>query len=458
MFKFDKKKWIADRHFYKHVLIVATPLMLQQLIMSAVNLVDNLMVGQLGDAAIGGVGVVNRYYMIGNFSAMGIAAAASIFIAQFYGAKDNEHLKQTFRYAIFAVYTIIIPFTLFALFAPGSIVGFFTKDPAYMKQGIEYMTYAAYSFIPLGLILVISNSLRSIGEAKIALYTNVMSVLINAFFNYILIFGHFGMPAMGVAGAAIATVIARVVECIVLLVIVKKYDYPFKTKLSEMFHVSGELIKKITLKAVPLLMNELMWSAGMAMLLKLYAERGADVITAYSVAGTAGDLFFSLFGGMAGATTIIIGQKLGANQLEEAKANGYHLLSFAVLLSFVLGFGIFICSYFVPYLYDLTPETRELASNILKIMSVMFWIYMMNAESYFILRAGGDTFSTMLMDSCFMWLVNIPVVAAVTYFTKFNIYFVYICGQLTDLLKMMIALRFVRKEKWVKNLTDIQDS
>ncbi len=451
--KLNFEKWVGSTAFYKKVLLIAAPLMLQQLIMSAVNLVDNLMVGQLGDAAIGGVGVVNRYYMIANFSAMGLAAAASIFISQFYGAKDNRHLRMTFGYALIGVYLIIIPFTVFSLIAPQWIIGFFTKDVSYHLEGVRYLSVVAYSFLPLGLTIVISSALRSIGETKIPLYANILSVFINAGFNYVLIFGHFGFPALGVVGAAIATVIARIVEGAVLLIVVIRKEYPFTGKLHELFQISPQLARNITLKALPLVVNELLWSGGMAMLLKLYATRGADVITAYSVAGTTSDLFFSLFGGMAGATTIIIGQKLGANELEEARKNGYHLLTFAMFLAFVFGFGIFACSYFIPNLYDLTPQTHELATNLIRVIAVMFWIYMMNAECYFVLRAGGDTFSTMVMDSCFMWAVNIPAVALVAYLTNFNIYLVYIIGQLTDLLKMTLALTLVHKEKWVHNLT-----
>lgn len=458
MLQLHLKKWFGTKAFYKQVMAIAAPLMLQQLIMSSVNLIDNLMVGQLGDAAIGGVGVANRFYMIANFGTLGVVSAASIFIAQFYGGKDGKRLKETFGFAVLGSYAIIVPFALAAILAPGTIIQFFTKDPVYITQGIAYLQIVGFSFLPLGITMSVASAMRSIGDTKVPLYANVTSVLTNAVFNYILIFGHFGAPALGVAGAAIATVIARFVESIILIAVLVRNDYPFKGKWKEMFFIPKKLAVTIFMKAMPLVSNELLWSGGMAMLLKIYASRGADVITAYAVTGTTSDLFFSLFGGMAGATTIIIGQKLGANQLEEARDNGYHLLTFGILLAVLFGFGIFACSYFVPALYDLTPTTHAMASNLTKIVAVMFWIYMMNAECYFILRAGGDTFSTMIMDSCFMWIVNIPVVATVAYFTNFNIYLLYIAGQLTDLLKMVVAFTFVRKEKWVKNLTELPDS
>lgn len=452
------RKWLGTSQYYKQVLIIAVPLMLQQVIMSSVNLVDNLMVGQLGDAAIGGVGVVNRYYMIANFGANGFVSAVCIYIAQFFGANDEHHLKQTFRFSVFGTYAIIIPFTLFGIFAPELIVRFFTQDAAYVAQGVDYFRVVVYSFIPAGITMIIAGAMRSCGEIKIPLYANVAAVLINTVLNYMFIFGKFGAPAMGVVGAAVATLISRIVEGLILLYVLYRNNYAFKTKLCDLFDISKELSRKIIVKSIPLVTNEILWSSGMAFLLKLYATRGADVITAYSVAGTTSDIFFSLFGGMAGATTIIIGQKLGANKLDEARENGYHLITFSTILAFVFAFGIYGCSYIVPNLYDLTPETKMLATNLIRVIAVMFWIFMLNAECFFIMRAGGDTKATLLMDSCFMWLVNIPSVAAIAYLTDLNIYYVYVTGQATDLLKLFVSMRFIRKEKWVKNITHVEEA
>lgn len=451
------RKYIGDKAFYKETLSVALPLMLQQLIMCSVNLVDNLMVGQLGDAAIGGVGVANRFYMIANFSVNGFIAATAIFIAQYFGAKDDDHLKQTFRFSIWGAIALMAIFTLVSLFNPTLIISFFTNDIAYISQGDAYLQMVAYSFLPAALTMVLASALRTIGETKIPLKVNMIAVFTNCFFNYIFIFGHFGAPAMGVVGAAMATLISRSLECCILLVIIWRYDFPFKTKINDIFKIEFKLMERITIKAVPLLANEILWSCGQAMLLKLYATRGADVITAYSVSGTVTDIFFSLFAGMAGATAIIIGQRLGANKLEEAKVHSYHLIFFSIVLAVIFGILMFGSSFVIPGLYDLTPHTHELAANLIRVCGTLFWIYMINTEIYFILRAGGDTKATLLMDSCFMWLINIPLIAALAYLTDLNIYFVYIAGQLTDLVKMGIASYFFKRERWVKNLTVVEE-
>ena len=326
----------GNRVFYKQVMIVAIPLMLQQLVTSSVNLLDNLMVGQLGDASLSGVAAVNRFYMIAMFGTMGILAAAAIFIAQYYGAKKEDHMRESFRYSILSAYFVMIPFCVLGLVFPGQILGFFSKNPDVIREGSNYMRYAALTFLPMAMSLAIANALRSIGQTKIPLYTSVVAVLTNAFFNYCMIFGNFGFPKWGVAGAAIATLIARMLEMIILLLVLKFRDYPFNTKISELFQIPKHLIKSITVKAAPLMVNEILWSAGMATLFKFYATRGDQVIAGFSIAGTTADLFFVLFGGMAAATTVLISQPLGANKLDEARQNGYSLLGFAVVLSVIL--------------------------------------------------------------------------------------------------------------------------
>ncbi len=446
-------KFIGPKQFYKDVLKIAVPLMLQQLITSSVNLVDNLMVGQLGDASLGGVAATNRFYMIAFFATFGILAAAGIFIAQYFGAKDQEHMKQSFRFSILSAYLVILPFFFLGLLRPQWGIQYFTSDAGIVAEGIRYMTIASFSLLPLGPILAMTSAMRSIGETKIPLYAGIISVLTNAFFNYILIFGHFGFPAMGVAGAAYATVIARLVEVTILLAVMKVKSFAFSTKITELFHISKLIVRNVSVKAAPLALNEFFWASGMATLFKFYATRGPEVISGMSIAGTTADLFFTLFGGMAVASTVMISQPLGANDLDTGRANGYRMLGFSVFLAMCFAFMMFGASFIVPNFYNVSGEARMIAQTILRIMSVMFWIYMGTAQCYFILRAGGDTKSTFLMDSGFMWLVNIPVVFAFAYWTDFPIFIVYIAGQSTDFLKLTFSYWLVKKEKWVVNLT-----
>ncbi|MEA4875768.1 MATE family efflux transporter [Anaerorhabdus sp.] len=447
-------KYIGDKAFMKAAIMVGVPLMLQQLITGSVNLVDNLMVGQLGDAAIGGVAAVNRFYIIAQYGANGIVAAGSIFIAQYFGARNMDKMKESFRFLLNISIAIMLVFFLLVFIFPEAILGFFTNDPAVIEMGVLYARLVSFSYIPIAITLSISGSMRSIGETKIPLFVSAIAVLINTFLNYCLIFGNFGFPQLGIRGAAYATLVARFIETGLLLYFIKEYEFDFKTKIKELFHVPAALSKKIMIKAAPLAMNEILWAGGMATLFKFYSTRGPEVMSGFSISSTIGDIFFVLFGGMAAASTVLISQPLGANKLEEGRRHGYQLMGFSFILSFIFATLMFIASFYIPYLYqNISMDALKIAENMLRIQSFMFAIYVLNTQNYFVLRAGGDTKSTLIMDSAFMWLINIPLVAVLAYFTPIGIYALYIAGQSTDLIKLAFGYWLVRKEKWVRNLT-----
>lgn len=447
-------KYFGNKKFNMAVIGVAIPIMLQNLITTSVNLVDSLMVGQLGDAAIGGVAAVNRFFIIMNFGALGVISAVGIFIAQFYGANNIQKMKESFRFSFWGSYLIIIPFFLLAFFFPREILRFFTSDEVVIETGVNYLKMVCFTFLPLGCSLSISSAMRCIGETKIPLMVSVISVLVNTFFNYCFIFGNFGFPNLGVVGAALATLIARVLELVILLIIMKKGNFPFKTKVFELHHVPMDLVKQITNKAFPLCLNEILWSSGNATILSLYGTRGSQVLSGYAITTTTTDIFFTLFSGMAVATTVMVSQQLGANNLKQAKENGYHMIGFSFCTSIIFACLMFGMSYVIPYLYSsASSEVLLIAQTMIRVQSVCFILYTINTQNYFIVRAGGDTKSTLIMDSGFMWLFNIPILSLIAYFTNINIYLMYVIGQSVELLKLFLSHRLLKKEKWVVNLT-----
>lgn len=444
---------LHDGKFQKTVLMIAVPLMLQQLIVSSVNLIDNLMVGQLGDMALSGVSMANRFYMIVWAGVNGMIASSVIYLSQYNGANDTNHMKQSFRFMIVSSYILCIALFIIAFFFPKMVIAFFIKDVEVIRLGSAYLKIAAISYLPSVISLCIASAFRALGETKKPLYISVISVLTNAVFNYFLIFGVFGFPKLGVVGAAIATLIARSVEALIYLWMLKVSDMPFKTKVSNLFTFDFELAKRITIRAFPLCVNEIMWSFGMSTLVRSYSHRGLVVNTAYSMSSTISDLFFVLFGGMATASTVLIGTPLGANKLEEAKENAYKLLGFSLILAGVILVLMFATSYVAPYFYNVSMEAKHLSANFLRIMALFFVLYMFNTSIYFILRAGGDTKSTLFMDSGFMWMLNIPLVMLLAYHTNLHVLIVYAIGQSTDVLKACVSYYLLKKEKWVKNLT-----
>lgn len=440
----------------KSCISLAIPIMFQNLVVSAVTLVDNLMVGQLGDTAISAVVSANKYYNIMFFVAMAMVQACLIFLAQYSGAENILKVKESFRISIVTAYVPLLVISVIVFIFPSQLIAFLIDDPAIIEQGAIYLRLAAFSYLPVGLSLAIASAMRAVGDAKTPMIISIISIIVNAFLDYGLILGKFNMPALGVAGAAIATIIARFVEVTLLIISLKRGDYSFDTDIKDLFDYDSQLVKSIVVKALPLVINEIMFQFGQAFAFKCISSRGATINAAYSVAITVSDLFYVLFGGMATATTVLVGTKLGANKLQEAKDNAYKILCFSLVLSIFFGSGMILSRFIVPFIYpNISKESLESAQMFLLIIGLMYWITMFNCECYFMLRTGGDTRSTLFMDSGFLWIVYIPILFVLSNLTNLPIYLVYILGQCADIGKAIFSFWIVKKEKWVKNLAVI---
>lgn len=447
------KELFQDKKLMRDVTTIAIPIMFQSLIISAVNLVDNLMVGQLGDVAISGVATANKYYNVITFIIYSVIASCIIFLSQFNGAENHEKMKETFRFTIVFTYIILIIGFVVVMLFPSQLIKFIINDEAIIDAGTRYFRYAAFSYLPMGFSYVVASSMRAVGETKIPMKISVSSVIVNCILDYGLILGKFGLPRLEIEGAAIATIIARIIEMLLCFYALNKGDYVFNTKLKDVFKFDFSLVKSIMIKAWPLVLNEVAWNLGMVTLMKCYSSRGAAVNAAYSIEITVSDLFFSLFSGMATASSVLIGTPLGANKLEEARGNGYKLICFSLFMSLFFGLGLFLSSYIVGVIYkNVSNDVVSFAASFLRCQGLLYWIYMFNTQCYFILRSGGATKSTMLIDCGYMWICNIPLVAILSYLTSIPVLLVYVIGQLTDIGKGIFAFSIVKKEKWVKNL------
>lgn len=450
-----KEKYLGDKEFYTYVLKLALPMMLQGLVISLSGLIDNLMVAGLGDNFLSGVAAANRFYIIFNFAVNGVALAGGIFIGQYLGARRPDKMKESFRATMILSYLIMIPFFIAIYFYPSNVLSFFTKDLSVIESGINYYQAVVWAMIPLTMSMVISISIRSIGDTKSPVIASIIGIVVNLFFNYLLIFGNFGFPALGVYGSGLATLISRIVEASILLYIMKIKDFDFASKFKDLFKIEKRLFKLVTKNSINIGANEILWGSSMAFLMKFYSTRGPAAMTAYSIAGSISDIFFILFGGMAAATTVLVGHNLGANKFKKAKINGYRLLALSIGLAIVFGTIMIFISNFIPLIYpDVSNEAQKIAVSLIKIIGIFFWTYMYNLQILFMLRAGGDSLSAFIMDSGFMWLVNIPVVGFFTYYTKLPIVYLYLIGQTTDLVKLTVSTYVFKKELWIKNVTE----
>jgi putative MATE family efflux protein len=446
------KHLVGDRAFYKTLISVAAPLVLQQLITTSVQLVDNVMVGRLGEQAIGSVAVVNQLYFIVILVTFGALGGAGIFTAQYYGSKDYDRLKETFRFKVIVGFLIAtLSFILFTLFGR-TFMSLFTDNPVTIQGGLNYLNIIKWSAFPWILSVAISNTFREIGITKPLLKISIFTILANTALNFILIFGLFGFPALGIIGAAIATLIARVLEFVLTLILLNTKGSIFNTKLFKMFVINKKLLSSIVIMAIPLTINELLWSSGQTAYLHAYSTRGDSALAAMNITGAISQLVFVMFGGIATAVAVMVGNTLGKNELEQAKDNAKKLIAFSVGVAIIAGMILFILSFFILGIYDVVDTTKQIAAFNIRVNALFIPFYSFNVALYFTLRAGGDTKSTMLIDSGYMWVVPVPIAMVLAYFTQLPVTLMFLIVQSMEIPKMLFGLSRYQKGYWIKNL------
>ena len=456
------KSLFGTKEFYKRVIMIALPVMLQQGITSFVSLLDNIMVGNYDDLAMTGVGVANQIYFVLQIVIIGGLAASGIFLAQYYGAKNDEGMKNCFRFKVqFGLIVLVI--ALFLLITNYEFfINCFLTNPATEEErqiifgySKNYLFYMLAGIVPFIITQIYASSLREIGDAKLPFLAGAIAVVVNFVINFLLIEGNFGCPRLGVLGAAIGTIAARIVECLIVVTVthIKANNYPFIKKVYKTIWVPIELQNRIVIKGAPLVLNEFMWALGMTMLMILYSKRGTDVLQAMNISSTITNLFFIIFTALATAISIIVGQSLGAGKLKEAYEDAKKLLTFAVITCFIAGIILASISYFVPKIYkDVSPNSQLLATYFMLVVAVCISSFGFNCGCFFTLRAGGVTIVTFLFDSLFVWLICIPITALLVNFTSMNIVLIYLIVQSLDLGKSIIGFFMIKSKVWVKNL------
>jgi putative MATE family efflux protein len=456
-----RRTFIGDRTFYKKVLTLIVPLIIQNTISTFVNLLDNIMVGQVGTAEMSGVAIVNQLLFVFNITIFGGLAGAGIYGAQFYGAGDNEGLRSTFRFKLLmSALTLVAGIAIF-LTGGGSLISLYlTGDgsaadaAAILGFGQEYLIIMIWGLLPFAMTQVYSSSLRETGETVLPMKASIAAVLTNLCLNYILIFGKLGFPALGAAGAAIATVISRYVELSIIVVYTHRHTirFPFIKGIYKSFSIPRSLFMRIAKKGMPLLANELLWSLGMTTLMQIFSTSSLSVVAALNISSTTTNLFNVFFITMGTAVAVMAGQALGAGDIARAKSVVWKLIFFSVCVCILMGGILASLSPFIPYIYNTTDSVRQLATHFM-ITSAIFMI--VNATShccYFALRSGGKTFITFLFDSVYMWTIGVPFAYVITNFTKLSIYQIYPMSYLTELVKCTFGLLMVRTGIWAQNI------
>lgn len=466
MFKSFREKYIGEKQFYKNVLFMVIPMILQNLVTNFVSLIDNIMVGRIGTEQMNGVSIVNQYIFVFNITVFGAVAGPSIFGAQFFGKGDHEGQKYTVRYRLIAVTLITaIGAAIFGLFSEPLINLFISKEDAperiaeTLKYGKEYMLYMLIGLIPFGIGQAYSSVVRECGETRIPMIGSMAAVVVNLFLDYALIFGKFGFPEMGVRGAAIATVAAKYIEA--LVVIVWTHANPEKNKyivgVYRGFSIPRELVGKMLIKGLPLLFNEFLWAAGMSIIAQCYSVRGLDVVAARNISSTMTNLFGAIYIQLGACIGIIVGAKLGANKLKEARSTDNKLLFFSVAVTVVVAAIVIPFAEFFPELYKTTDEIRSLASYMIIVQALAMPLWAYTNACYFTLRSGGKTGITFLFDFGYTFLLMIPLAFVLAYFTDMDIRTLWAVVTFSEIIKVIIGYFMVKSDLWINNIVDISE-
>lgn len=451
------KPYIGNRKFYSSALKVMIPVVIQQLINTLFNMVDNLMVGSLdiNGLAMSAVTVANKPYTVFWGFFFGMSGAAGLMISQYFGAKDNRTCQGllVLQMIIGSVAALTVGLAL-ALF-PEQIMRIFVTDPRTIELGMDYLKIIWISYIPTAISNIFVYSNRAIGQNKVSMLVSMLAMGVNALCNFVLIFGKLGFPALGVTGAAIGTLIARVVEMTIYLVMLAKKKTIFSLDLSAVFHLKKQQISTFISRSIPLIINEMLWTLGTNLYFWSYARINEPGLPAITIGEQITMIAYAMAMGTASAVAVLIGAELGADRLEEAKANCKKLLALVVAIGLVC---VVVCCAFglmLPNLFGVTPELRAMAMRIVLIMGGFAPFNFVYSFCFFCLRAGGDTRNAMLLDSGYMWIAPVPAALLMAIFLpgRISIVLAVFVVQFLMNAKVVLALMALKKGKWVKNIT-----
>lgn len=458
-----KDKYFGDKNFYKMTLTIAIPIIIQNLLTNLVSMADNIMVGQLGTNQMSGVAIINQLFFVFNLLVFGGMSGAGLFSAQYFGQKNHNGVRDVFRMKILIGIAIIAISLSVMIFLHEPLINMFLHEGSSSGNIQETFNYAKnYLYIMVIEIapFVISNcyntTLKESGQTVVPMKAGVLAVVFDIVLNYIFIFGKLGFPAMGVVGAAIATVISRFVECGYLVIYTHRHsnDYPFIKHCYRTLKVPGSLVKKIIVTGTPLMLNEFLWAGGLTLQTQALSTKGLATVGGLNICNTIGNISNCIFVTMGTTIAIVVGQLLGAGKLKEAKVTATRMAAFSLLISFGMIIILGLLGPVFPHFYNTTDEIRELATKFIWAVAAATPFISLSNSEYFILRSGGKTIITFLFDSCFVCLVNVPVAICLTKFTAIHIVGIFFLVNMLECIKALIGFIMVKKDIWLNTIVD----
>ena len=452
-----KKLNLRDKGFITALVTIAIPITIQNFFSTSLNFVDNIMIGKLGKEAIAAVGQANKLFFLFVLILFGVYSGAGVFSAQFWGKKDIPNIKRVLGLSLIIGGVVSVIFSLGAIMAPKTVMIMLSKDAEVIKLGTEYLRIIGISYLLTSITFGFGMSARSVGLTKIPMYASVVSLLINTVLNYTLIFGKFGFIAMGVKGAAIATLIARCIELFVTLYLLYRFNggTVIAARFNELFDFSREFVAKILKTALPVIFNEFLWSLGMTIYAIVYGRISTEAVNSVEISNTILNLFMIIGRSIASASAVMIGNKIGDNNVEEANTYARRLCKLGVYAGIIMGAILMITAPFFVKLFNVEQAIKSDVVTILIVMGAISFIKILNAILVVgVFRSGGETVFAMLLDSGTVWCIGIPMAIIGGLWLKLPIPVVIALVNLEEVVKVVIGLKRMLSNKWIKNIVN----
>jgi putative MATE family efflux protein len=443
----------GDRPFYRELAIVAAPMAFQQLVANSLMFIDNLMVGRLGEQAMAGIAITNKYFFILQVAFIAITAGLGIFISQYFGADDHEKGQGLFMIMVISSLLVAFFFVGLASVFPRFILSIFADDPRTIETGLAYLGAVRFAFIPMAFSLAAMTALRSIGQTRVPMLVGILVLGMNTSLNYLLIFGRLGLPALGTRGAGVATLTARLVEAALYIVLLAPGRRYFSLRLAPIRKLTRAIIGQVARKTSQLMLNEFLWSVGMTILFWTYSQLGEKYIPSLTIADTTANFSFIALNGISAAISVQVGARLGAGKFDEAYRNAKRLIALGMACAALFGVVVLLLSGKIPLLFNVSDDVRHMATMMLRAQVLVYVLLSMNTMVFFLLRIGGDMQGALMMDAAFIWLLLIPGALLISLIIKPSLLILYLFIQGVEIYKIPVTVHLFRRGRWIRNLT-----
>ncbi|GGH14245.1 MATE family efflux transporter [Paenibacillus segetis] len=443
----------VKRDFYKNVYKIAVPVTMQSLIMALLSLTDQLMVGQLGDVAIASVGMSTKIYGIISVVLAGLAAGVSIYAAQFWGKQDRKSISQLLGIGLFCGFILSFLFTLLVYFKPELCLSMFTTDERVIGDGFIFLQIVALSYVPTMLTMMYSAILRSTTHVKLPMFVSLFTVCLNIVLNYLLIYGNFGFPEWGLKGSAVATLISRFIECIIIISAVYIYRLPGSVDFKNLFGAGKPLVSKFFQTTYPIILTELIWVLGETVYAIIYSRMGTAEMTAMTITFPLQGLSIGLLSGLASAGAVMVGNKLGAGEENLAQQYAKSFISLGIIISLGVGLVIALAAPLYVSAFHVSDDAHQLGIYLVWVFAGFLWVKVANMiMAGGILNSGGDSKFVFAMESTATWLIGVPSGLLLSFVWKQPIFLVYLVLSLEEVVRFGFGLARIHSRKWIKNL------